>query len=136
MARRVKETFPDVSFDWIIPAPLGRKRFKKRGYNQAELLAHEMEKQLGILCRTDVLHKKRDTPQQSKLSKYQRQKNLDGTFFVKKPSAIRGRTVLLVDDVSTTGATLRECARTLKDAGARRVYCAVFALSLPQKSRQ
>jgi ComF family protein len=135
MADRVKETFLDISFDWVVPAPLSKKRMRKRNYNQAYLLAWEISKQLGVKIGTEILKKERDTPQQSRLSKYERQKNLKGAFGVKKRSAILGRTILLVDDVTTTGATLEECARTLKAAGAGSIYCVAFALSADKQAR-
>lgn len=133
MAGRVKVIFPGVSFDWIIPAPLSRKRLKERGYNQAGLLARKIAGELGAKVLSNALQKDKDTPQQSRLSRRERLLSLRGAFRVKDPASVAGKTILLVDDVTTTGATLAECVKTLKKAGAARVYCAVFALSVPYK---
>lgn len=136
MAQKIKENFQEAAFDCIIPVPMSKSRFQKRGYNQAELLAHEISKRIEVKMQSKILQRGQDRLQQSRLSRQERLKNLKGAFQISRPQEIKGKTILLVDDVTTTGATLEECTRILKREGAQRVYCAVFALSLPRKYHQ
>jgi ComF family protein len=114
-------------YDLVIPVPLHRRRLRWRGFNQAALLGYEVARQLH--CKLDVvtLARIRDTPPQTWQGSPQRRQNVRGAFVVTRPHRIASRSVLLVDDVMTTGATLDECARTLLAAGARRVD--VFTLA-------
>jgi ComF family protein len=100
--------------DVVVPVPLHRSRQRQRGFNQAELIAAR----LGLPLNTRLLRRRKDTPSQTGLSRNERKRNLAGAFEV--CGEVRG-TVILVDDVYTTGATVNEIARTLKRAGARRV---------------
>lgn len=104
------------NFDVLIPVPLSKKRQNERGYNQAELLALDIGKHFNLLTDTDTLKKIKDTPPQSKLSQKERRHNLEGAYECRKD--IRGKRVLLVDDVFTTGTTLEECAKELINHGA------------------
>lgn len=109
----------------IIPVPLSEKRFKKRGYNQAELLAKELSRKNPVffILETSVLHKIRDTKTQvSVKDRMQRLQNIRGSFAVNQSEKIRGKTVIVIDDVVTTGATIAEARRVLLKAGARIVY--------------
>ena len=106
--------------DMLVPVPLHNFRLLKRGFNQAYEMAAYAGRVLGITVRADALRRRRNTPAQSGLSRKQRRSNLRGAFYWRgwpKP----GRHVALVDDVMTTGATLSECTRVLKRAGAKRV---------------
>lgn len=111
-----------------IPTTLGHKL--NRGYNQsammAEALAKRLERKFLARAVTRIGHPKR----QSSLSEEERRENVKGTFAVRESSLVRGRTILLVDDIMTTGATLSECAKTLKDAGAWRVWSVTLARSV------
>ena len=98
----------------VIPVPLHRSRKRKRGFNQAELIAAR----LGLPMMTRLLRRKKDTPSQTGLSRNERKRNLAGAFEARQK--VSG-TVILVDDVYTTGSTMNEIARTLKRAGADRV---------------
>ncbi len=113
--------------DLIVPVPLSRRREWGRGYNQAELLARLVGRQLGLRVRSRVLARVRATAAQASLSPRERRRNLFGAFAVRRPEAVRGKRVALVDDVMTTGATCAECARVLKKAGAKEVIAAVVA---------
>lgn len=106
--------------------PLSRERLRQRGYDQAQLLAREVGRQLGLpVLRTLT---KEDRPAQSGLTEAAaRRANLLGAYAAVEPDRFRGRAVLLVDDVVTTGATLSACARVLRDAGAGEVCCAALA---------
>lgn len=114
-------------FDFIIPIPLSKERFKKRGYNQAELIALELSKLVDVPVETKCVLRIKDTVSQTKLSFKERQENLDGAFKVELKETIKGKTLLLIDDVLTTGSTVSHCAEILKKAGAKAVYVLTFA---------
>jgi len=114
--------------DLVTWTPVSRARLRSRGYDQSKLLARETGARLALPV-AETLRKVRDTPTQNRMGdKDARTQNVAGAFQA-LPEAARGRRVLLVDDVCTSGATLEECARTLRDAGADEVACAVFARS-------
>lgn len=104
----------------IVPVPLHKKRRKKRGYNQAEILAEEMGVLLDIPVRADLLTRARDTRPQKTLNDAQRKQNLRRAFLARKGTA--PARVLLVDDIYTTGSTLHAAAGALLDAGVEKVY--------------
>lgn len=115
--------------DLVTAVPLYWWRFYRRGYNQAVLLARELRRQGLPVALKRVLVRIRDTRPQVGLSRTARLANVRGAFRVRRPKAVRGRRVLLVDDVMTTGATAETCARTLLAAGARSVTVAVAAVA-------
>jgi len=118
----------------LIPVPLDKKKLKTRGYNQSEELAKELSNILQIPVISDILIKIKPTKPQMELSKEQREKNLEGAFSIissadagllhRSPASadIRGRKIFLVDDVYTTGSTMSECAKTLKQSGAKSIW--------------
>jgi ComF family protein len=127
---------PDFPADTVavVPVPLHRKKLRQRGFNQAELIARAAMKirQPGDrlhLC-TSVLERTRETASQIGLTTHQRRENLRGAFGVTRPEWVKGREVLVVDDVYTTGATVSECARVLRRAGASKVWVATVARTL------
>jgi len=105
----------------IVPVPLHRTRLRERGFNQAELIATE----LGLPLETRPLQRGKKTATQTGLSRSERMKNLSGAFRLR--GAARGLSMILVDDVFTTGATMNEIARILKRGGAARVEVLTFA---------
>jgi len=114
----------------LIPLPLHISKRKQREFNQAELIASAAIKHLRSArfeLRTDILERRRETLSQIGLSSHQRRDNLRGAFVISAVDAVKGREVLLVDDVLTTGTTASECARVLRRAGASRVYVATVA---------
>jgi ComF family protein len=120
----------------LVPVPLHRSRLRQRGFNQAELIARAAMKVRSPegrdrlhLC-PGALERKRETASQIGLTSHQRRENLRGAFGVAQPEAVKGREVLVVDDVYTTGATVSECARVLRRAGATRVWVATVARTL------
>ena len=121
-AVRAKLPFPEI--DVVLAVPLHPRRLRERGYNQSALLAESLARRLGRRFDRRSLVRTRDTEHQARLSGEARRNNLKGSFAVPDAQFVRGRTILLVDDVMTTGATLSHCARALLDAGAARVWCA------------
>ncbi len=111
----------DLDFDRIVPVPMHRSKLRRRGYNQAELLGSALGRITGIRCDTHLLRKTAERESQSNLPRRERAGNVRGIFEARASGAL---SILLVDDVCTTGETLRECARMLREAGAVRV-CAV-----------
>jgi ComF family protein len=103
----------------VVPVPLARDRGRERGFNQAELLAQRVAHRLGVPVRPRWLWRVRPTRPQSDLAASERRANVRGAF--RASPQVSGRHVLVVDDVLTTGATLGECARALREGGARRV---------------
>lgn len=104
----------------LVPVPLSPQRYTQRGYNQSEILAHTLSKRLSLPLETRALLKIRETPPQSTLGSKARMENLKGSFqWVERPVP---NSVLLIDDVSTTGSTLRTCAITLRQAGGTQIF--------------
>ena len=126
----VRAKLPAAEVDVVVPVPLHPSRLHERGYNQSALLAEALAKRLNRRVDGTSLIRTRDTAHQARLSGDERRNNLKGAFAVPNAQFIRGRTVLLIDDVMTTGATLSHCARALLDAGAARVWCATVARAI------
>ncbi|MEO6225853.1 MAG: ComF family protein [Sphingomicrobium sp.] len=105
----------------LVPVPLHRSRLWGRGFNQSVLVARELSRRLGIAVDPASLKRTRRTPPLKGMSAIQRRKAVAGAFRVTDKAAFAGRTVILVDDVLTTGSTAEACARTLQRAGASRV---------------
>lgn len=110
----------------VASVPLHKKRYLERGYNQSELIAKMVAQKLGLTY-FDLLKRIKYTEPQVTLKGVERRSNLEGAFRLKKSLDVNKKTVLLVDDVSTTGTTLEECAKVLRSNGARRVYGLVVA---------
>lgn len=111
--------------DLVVPVPLHARRLAMRGYNQAALLAGPVAKSLRAAHEPRALERLRDTPRQATLDRAERASNVREAFACRRD--VRGRAVVLVDDVRTTGSTLGACAVALRDAGARRVVTLVVA---------
>ncbi len=123
----------------VVPVPLHNSRLRERGFNQAELLARGLcaglqttRQSAGAGIETRCLRRTRATRPQTGLSVRARRENVRGVFDVTRPERVRGRAVVLVDDVMTTGATLSACAATLKRAGAARVLALTLARATPE----
>lgn len=113
----------------VIPVPLHDSKLQQRGFNQSELIARSAVKHagLGLQLNTEALARLRPTDTQTGLTRHQRQQNIRGAFGVTQPAQVAGHDVLLIDDVYTTGTTVSECARVLRQAGAKRVFVATVA---------
>jgi len=121
MARGFQRYWEPTSLDLLIPVPLHRKRLRERGFNQSLLLVQELSRRTGIPYYKRVLLKKRHTFPQVSLSGVEREKGVRGAFHVTGKEELEGKSILLVDDVYTTGATVNECSKVLMEAGAERV---------------
>lgn len=117
--------------DLIIALPLHPLRLKERGFNQSQLLAARIAKRLDIPLLTNACQRVRDTPPQSSLPWKERDKNIRSAFAVSPEADVRGKHIAIVDDVMTTGASIGELARALKQAGANEVSAWVIARTLP-----
>jgi ComF family protein len=120
-AMLIEETLGDRDFDAIVPVPMSRKKERRRGYNQAELLGRALAKRVDIPCRM-LLTKTADGPTQSLLPRDRRAANVRDAFTASRGA--KEQSLLLIDDICTTGETLRACANELLRAGAARV-CAI-----------
>lgn len=111
----------------LVPVPLHRTRLWSRGFNQSALVARELSRQLKFRADPLVLRRLRRTPPLKGMSSHQRRKTVAGAFKIADKSAVAGRTVILIDDVLTTGSTAEACARALQRAGASRVELITWA---------
>lgn len=116
----------DEHIDCIVPVPLSQKRFIERGYNQSEILSRYVAEYRNILHLPEALERIKTTKRQSSLSPWKRGNNIDKAFVADKEK-VWGKAVLLIDDIYTTGSTVRECAKSLSDAGAKSIK--VFTLA-------
>ncbi|HHP7236599.1 MAG TPA: ComF family protein [Desulfobacterales bacterium] len=127
--------WPEGGIDLVLPIPLHRRRFRRRGFNQAYLLMQPRRKTRGALARLPTnlraLVRVRATPAQAGLGRADRRRNIRDAFQVRMPRSVAGRKILLVDDVYTTGATVEECSRVLVQAGAERVEVLTVARAMP-----
>lgn len=115
--------------DGVVPVPMYAARLAERGFNQAEVIASLLHGELGLPLLTS-LERIRMTPSQVQLSRWERLKNLENAFRVSNPALLKGKSVCLVDDVTTTGATLEACAQAMLESGAQKVYALCLAAGL------
>ncbi len=127
-AVREKKGCPHLTADLITAVPVSRSRRADRGFDQAEKIAVRFAELCGMEYEKDVLIRNRDTVAQRGLSSAERQKNVEGAFSANpsKMLKITGKSILLIDDIYTTGATARECGRVLREAGAGNLYFAAL----------
>lgn len=112
---------------FLIPIPLSRRKLRQRGFNQAQEIAKLLSGYLDIPLVEDGLIKIKNTTDQTNLSGKEREKNIKGVFACPQPGLVKERKILLIDDVFTTGATMKEAASVLKNAGAKQVWGIVAA---------
>jgi ComF family protein len=125
-----RKTFEGFKEPILIPIPMSKKRLKERGYNQAELLCKELFllNPATFTFYSDVLYKQKETARQATIKdRPKRLKNLTNSFSVVHKEKIIGKNILLIDDITTTGATLFEAIKVLKKAGARKVIALTVA---------
>ena len=121
MAHTARASLPCEQIDLIVPVPQHVVRRWLRGFDPVAQLANDVSRSLGRPCRAGALRRIRWTATQTRLHGHARRRNVRGAFMA-RARAVRGRTVLLVDDVLTTGATAQACAQALRQAGASRVF--------------
>lgn len=109
-----------IGYDLVIPVPLHGERHNERGYNQAEIIAQELSKELELPLITDALFRVKKTKRQSMLRGIDRVENVKDAFYA-YDNVVRGKNIILVDDVCTRGETISSCAKALKQAGANRI---------------
>jgi len=125
--REIERT-PGLKNYALLPIPLSPRKERERGFNQAQNIAHVLSRQFGLPILNNVLVKAKDTSQQADQKDWEaRKKNVTGSFVVMRPEAVKGKKIMLVDDVWTSGATMNEAARVLKEAGAKQMIGFVIA---------
>ena len=114
-------------YDTIIPVPISRKRFTERGYNQCELIAKELAKKVNLELLNNCLIKTKNIIEQSKLSKEERTKNIQNVYKLKNKNLILNKKILLLDDIYTTGSTVNECSKILRQGEPEKIGVLVIA---------
>ena len=122
-------SLPIEKFDMITPIPLHPVRLRERGYNQSALLSLGLSRHYGVMHTENLLIRQKCTQTQTELGAKQRWTNIQGAFRIKNPSDVAGKTVVLIDDLYTTGATVNSAAEALKAAGAARVCVLTFCMT-------
>ena len=128
MAERVADVYADIDFDIVTFVPMSERSENIRTYNQSELLANRVAKLL-FLPVEDVFVKTRETKTQHTLNAFERRKNLANSVTIIDNTSVCGKTVLLCDDIKTTGSTLNQCVIALQRAGAKRICCVCAAIT-------
>ena len=108
-------------YEVIIPVPIHKQRYNHRGYNQSELIAKEISKCLSTKFLSNVLIKTKNNSAQSSLNKIERFSNVKDVYKIKNINLIKGKKILLIDDIYTTGNTVNECSKVLKESGATEI---------------
>lgn len=114
-------------YDIIIPVPIHKKRRKERGYNQSKLIAKEIAKRLEINMEKDVLYKIKNNKAQMLLTKKEREINIKNVYKIIEVQKIKNKKILLLDDIYTTGNTVNECSKMIKEAGASKIAVLTIA---------
>jgi ComF family protein len=130
MAAECRDFFDERKLDLILPVPLHPKRLRWRGFNQSVVLARAIGKTWRLPVDPFVLARSRETPPQTQLNEEERRKNMRRAFAVNAEKSIEGKTVLLIDDVYTSGATVNECSRALMRGGAKEVSVLTLARTI------
>lgn len=130
MAERLEQEYKDIKFDLMCAVPSSSNKKLTQGFDNVELICKYLSSQTGIPMQKNALKKIRRTDKQTRLNYYERAENIKNSMSVNEADAVRDKIVLLVDDVCTTRATLTECSRALKKAGAKKVFCLTFATAI------
>ncbi len=128
MYHQLKHTSFFHTIHCIIPVPVSKERLKQRGYNQAEEIAKHLSNISKIPYNRDILIRTKHTKPQSGFSPAQRLSNIQGAFQVTRPLPAQDQNILIIDDIYTTGSTINECARVLKEAGAHYIYNGIVCI--------
>jgi ComF family protein len=133
LGKNLGEYFKSQLQSWninlIVPIPLHHLKKAERGFNQSYYIAKGISSQTSIAIKANVIKRMRFTQSQTTMTLKEREENVEGAFKVRKMKNVKGKKVLLVDDVMTTGATMNECGKVLLESGANRIYAATVALA-------
>ena len=129
LADNIKSNRPDWNIDLIVPVPLHKLKKAERGYNQSFYIAKGIGKFLGITFSDRIVKRIKYTESQTTMTLNKREENISGAFRVRNKNAIKNKSILIVDDVITTGATISECGKILLEAGAEKIYAASIAIA-------
>ena len=129
LASEIKSSKTNWNFDLIIPIPLHQLKKAERGYNQAYYIAKGVGKIFKVKVSDRSVKRIKYTESQTTMNLNEREENISGAFKVKWNTQVRGKNILLLDDVITTGATISECGKILLEAGASKVYAASIAIA-------
>lgn len=127
MVNYMKQYYNNQKFNLLIPVPLHPSRLKERGFNQSKLLAEPISKFFNIPLASHLLKRVQNTRSQFELTKHERQENLKNAFAVTHPELVWEKSILLIDDISTTGTTINECTKPLLASGAKFIWALVLA---------
>ena len=128
MIKYLQKAHPEAKFDYITYVPMTKEQLKDRGFNQSELLAKRVAELMNVECRSDILVKLYNIEPQHNLSAMYRQGNVAGVFDVENKDLVRNKNILIIDDIKTTGYTIDECAKMLKQYDATTVGCLCAAI--------
>jgi ComF family protein len=129
LANKIKTDRSNWNLDLIIPIPLHQLKKAERGYNQSFYIAKGMGNILKITFSDRIVKRIKYTESQTTMTLNEREENISGAFRVRNKNAVKGKSILLVDDVITTGATISECGRILLEAGAKQIYAASISIA-------
>lgn len=115
------------TYDIILPVPISKKRYNQRGYNQTELIAREISKRANIELVTNCLYKEKNNVPQSTLNKEDRIENVKNAYIIKNSKIIKDKRVIIFDDIYTTGSTVNECSKLLKQNNVREILVMTIA---------
>lgn len=123
-----KKIFENIkNYDTIIPVPISKKRLKTRGYNQSLLIARKIAEQTNLELVNNCLIKTKNIIEQSKLNKEDRMQNIQGVYELKNKQLIENKKILLIDDIYTTGSTVNECSKILRQGNPKEIGILVLA---------
>lgn len=131
MAQSIEKAYCEIKPDFVTCVPLHEKDYKERGFNQSEVLAKFIGEFLDLEYKSFLVKTKQNEPQHT-VKAHKKQNNVKGVYKSINKNQLKGKSILLIDDVVTTGFTLGECAKTLTKAGAEIINCATFAITLPK----
>jgi ComF family protein len=129
LAAAVNDKIQEWKIDLIVPIPLHRLKRAERGYNQSDFIAKGMEKILHVPVKSRLIKRIRFTETQTSMNLVERKENMKDAFAIRRNKIVKGKNILLLDDVITTGATISECGRIILESGATNVYAASVAIA-------
>lgn len=130
MAKSIVTEYSEIQFDYITYVPMHRLKQRERGYNQSKILAERLSNILHIPLADTIVKIRNNRPQHTIGNPSEREQNVKGAFRVIDKNNVKGKRILLVDDIITTGNTLGECARILQNSNAESIHCVTFAVAI------